>query len=376
MVTPRAPKWSAPGLSVILLVTTLTGSGLPSIAADVSVQAGKVSICLSPPPDGIPSWGVGYAYLLIANTGKDTVSVLDPDFACDSCVGPCPDPRIRHRRSPRGWNRVEAGGQRLQGWSIAPPGHASQALPGDHRISVSLELDLDGDYKGDVPIRIEATYRILEPPAAVLTLAHKHGEEVELCRNDGTKLKAVTIPWGALETEKQAAVRDRIALPAPPMSPEESAKRMGRPPAPKDPEDRKRLEEALRTDPEYQEWTKLKASLGRFPYSLVDYESTVGEIRSAVVGHWGTDSQYFQATYVTRLDVMEALNAGPAYRIQRALRLILEQGKPAALAHLDAIAKEQLRCVDRAFLEEVRAIVVSAPDNLSYEEVVWKDAGE
>jgi hypothetical protein len=74
--------------------------------------------------------------------------------------------------------------------------------------------------------------------------------------------------------------------------------------------------------------------------------------------------------YGPGLDRRVELGAGDSRRIQRTIAVFLEQGKLAALEYLDVLAKEDLRCADRAFLEEVRAIVLAAPDNLKREDVV------
>jgi hypothetical protein len=70
------------------------------------------------------------------------------------------------------------------------------------------------------------------------------------------------------------------------------------------------------------------------------------------------------------------MTAMPAYRIKLVCKAFLDKGKSAALEYLDALAKEELRCADRAFLEEVRAIVLAAPDNLTRGDVVYQQKGE
>lgn len=70
------------------------------------------------------------------------------------------------------------------------------------------------------------------------------------------------------------------------------------------------------------------------------------------------------------------LGAGDSRRIQRTVAVFLEQGQRAALEYLDALAKEELRCADRAFLEAVRAIVVAAPDDLTRGDEVYQQKGE
>ena len=87
-------------------------------------------------------------------------------------------------------------------------------------------------------------------------------------------------------------------------------------------------------------------------------------------------SPYFQDMYGPGLDRRVELGAGDSRRIQRTIAVFLEQGKPAAVEYLDALAKEELRCADRAFLEEVRAIVLAAPDSGAREETALDQKAE
>jgi hypothetical protein len=114
-------------------------------------------------------------------------------------------------------------------------------------------------------------------------------------------------------------------------------------------------------------------------YAGFDYTAALETIRllgSVPRERWAVGSSYFQDMYGPGLDRRVELGAGDSRRIQRTIAVFLEQGKPAAVEYLDALAKEELRCADRAFLEEVRAIVVAAPDNLQRDDVVYQQKGE
>jgi hypothetical protein len=251
---------------------------------------------------------------------------------------------------------------------------------GDKVVRASMGVDLDGDRKADEAVVLEARYRVVEPPAEVLTIAQERGVEVELCKADGAggaRVKAIGIPWQDLENEQQARVRESIALPIPTMTPEEIERRGGRLPKPSDPDDQKRLEEALKTDPAYLRWETLRGRMGM--YAGFDYAAALREIRTLATlprERRATETAYFHDMYGPGLDRRVELGAGDSRRIQRTIAVFLEQGKPAAVEYLDALAKEELRCADRAFLEQVRAIVVAAPDDLTPGDVVYQQKAE
>lgn len=143
---------------------------------------------------------------------------------------------------------------------------------------------------------------------------------------------------------------------------------------PSDPDDRKRLEEALKTDPAYLRWEALMAKMGL--YDGFNYAATLGAIDSLLVRRMRFSEDGFEAHWGGGPERRAEMTAMPAYRIKLVCKAFLDKGKSAALEYLDALAKEELRCADRAFLEEVRAIVLAAPDNLTRGDVVYQQKGE
>lgn len=347
--------------ALVLVGAALCATSLP--AEDVEVTYGDVSVCLSPPRDPIPVWGSQVAYLLVSNRGQKAIAFLDPEVETTdtprTCGGIAGDPR------PPDWTTVEPGTWAYRSWMLGSPQGGSLEQLGEHPFGVSVELDFDADRKADRTVLLNAKYSIVEPPSEVLTIAQERGVEVELCKSDGAggaRVKAIAIPWQDLENEQQARVRESIALPPPSMTPEEIAARGGRLPKPSDPDDQKRLEEALNTDPAYLRWETLRGKMGL--YAGFDYASALETVRlldTVPKERWVVQSSYFQDMYGPGLDRRIALGAGDSRRIQRTVAVFLEQGRPAALEYLDALTKEDLRCADRAFLEEVRAIVLAAP---------------
>jgi hypothetical protein len=353
-------------------------AGLSFAEEDIAVVSG-VSFCLSPPPGGVPLWGGAVANLVVRNSRGSSVWVLVPKT--DSTGPPAVCRRGRFGSEwERGWREVKPGATWYTGSPVGSTWGGSLSFVGEHTLSMSSSLDLDGDYQAEHEVALSVTYHIVEPPPEVLTLAQERGVEVELCKADGAggaRIKAIAIPWRDLENEHQARVRVSIALPIPTMTPEEIVKRQGTLPKPSDPDDQKRLEEALKTDPAYLRWEALRGKMGL--YAGYDFASALETIRllgSVPRERWAVGSPYFQDMYGPGLDRRIELGAGDWRRMQRTVAVFLEQGKPAALEYLDALAKEELRCADRAFLEEVRAIVLAAPDNLTRGDVVYQENAE
>ena|GEM_PF-5237670 len=363
---------------VVASALIVLSAGFTFAGEEIAVFSG-VSFCLSAPPGGVPLWGSAVANLVVRNSRTTSVWVLGPKT--DS-TGPPPVCRPGRFGSEweRGWKEVRPGETWYTGWNVGSVWGGSLSFVGEHTLSMSSALDLDGDFAAEHDVVLSVKYHIVEPPAEVLTLAQERGVEVELCKADGAggaRVKAIGIPWGDLENEHQARVRESIALPAPSMTPEEIAARGGRLPMPSDPDDRKRLEEALKTDPAYLRWETLRGKMGL--YAGFDYAAALREIRTLAIlprERRATETAYFQDMYGPGLDRRVELGAGDSRRIQRTIAVFLEQGKPAAVEYLDALAKEELRCADRAFLEEVRAIVVAAPADLERDDVVYQREGE
>lgn len=345
-----------------------------TFAGEEIVDFSGVSFCLSPPPEDAPLWGSAVANLVVRNSRATPVWVRDPKT---DTTGPPPvcQPGLAGSEDVRGWKEVKPGSTWYSGWNVGSIWGGSLSFVGEHTLSVSSSLDLDGDYKAEHEIAFSVKYRIVEPPPEVLTIAQERGVEVELCKVNGTgggvdRVNAIAIPWQTLENEHQARVRESIALPPPAMTPEETAARGGRLPKPSNPDDQKRLEEALKTDPTYLRWEALRGEMGL--YVGFDYAAALREIRTLTIlpiERRATDTAYFQDMYGPGLDRRVELGAGDSRRIQRTVAVFLEQGKPAALEYLNSLAKEDLRCADRAFLEEVRAIVLAAPDSVDADDV-------
>ena len=360
--------------SMLLVLST----GLSFAGEEVTLVAG-VSFCLSPPPGDVPIWGNAVVDLVIRNSRSTPVWVLDPKT---DTTGPPPlcRPHSSGDVAPRGWKEVKPGATWYTGWNVGSVWGSSLAFVGEHTLTVSSGLDLGGDYEAEHDVALSVTYRVVEPPAEVLTIAQERGVEVELCQADasgGARVKAVAIPWEELENEHRAAVRKSLALPTPAITPEEIAKRGGRLPMPSYPDDRKRFEEALQSDPAYLRWEALRAKMGLYAgYNYTPALETISLIGSVPRERWGVGSHFFEATYGPGLDRRISLGGGDARRIERIVAVFLEQGKPAALEYLDALAKEELRCADRAFLDEVRAIVLAAPAELTRGDVVYAKGAE
>jgi hypothetical protein len=358
---------------VVASAFIVLSAGFTFAGEKIAVVSG-VSFCLSAPPGGGPLWGSAVANLVVRNSRSTSVWVLDPKT--DSTGPPPVCQRGVGSEWARGWKEVRPGETWYTGWNVGSVWGGSLSFVGEHTLSMSSSLDLDGDYQAEHDVALSVTYRIVEPPPEVLTLAQERGVEVELCKIDGAgggvaRVTAIGIPWQDLENEHQARVRESIALPAPSMTPEEIARRGGTLPRPSDPDDQKRLEEALKTDPAYLRWEALRGKMGM--YAGFDYAAALREIRTLATlprERRATETAYFQDMYGPGLDRRVELGAGDSRRIQRTIAVFLEQGKPAAVEYLDALAKEDLRCADRAFLEEVRAIVLAAPESGAREETV------
>ena len=315
--------------------------------------------------------------VVVRNGGSRPALVTEPDIDMPGVPRLC-EPSSGY---PPPFHEVAPGATWFFSRTLGIAGDASLSTMGDKVVRASIGVDLDGDRKAEEAVVLEARYRIVEPPPEVLTIAQERGVEVELCEADGAggaRVKAIGIPWQDLENEHQARVRESIALPIPSMTPEEIAKRGGTLPRPSDPDDRKRLEEALKTDPAYLRWEALRGKMGIYAgYNYTSALETISLLGSVPRERWGVGSSFFQATYGPGLDRRIELGAGDSRRIERTVAVFLEQGKLAALEYLDALAKEELRCADRAFLEEVRAIVLAAPDNnLQRGDVVYQQNGE
>ena len=265
---------------VVASVTIVLSAGFTFAEEDIAVVSG-VSFCLSAPPGGGPLWGSAVANLVVRNSRTTSVWVLDPKTGS---TGPPPVCRPGRFGSEweRGWKELRPGETWYTGWNVGSVWGGSLSFVGEHTLSMSSSLDLDGDCQAEHDVALSVTYRIVEPPAEVLTIAQERGVEVELCEADGAggaRVKAIGIPWQDLENEHQARVRESIALPIPSMTPEEIAKRGGRLPRPSDPDDQKRLEEALKTDPAYLRWEALRGKMGL--YAGFDYTAALREIRLA-----------------------------------------------------------------------------------------------
>ncbi len=349
---------------IVASVTIVLSAGFTFAGEDIVVVSG-VSFCLSAPPAGVPLWGGAVANLVVRNSRTTSVWVLDPKTETTGPLAVC-RPGLVGSEWVRGWKEVSPGATWYTGSPVGSTWGGSLSFVGEHTLTMSSALDLDGDYEAEHDVDLSVEYRIVEPPAEVLTLAQERGVEVELCKADGAggaRVEAIGIPWQVLENEQQARVRESIALPAPSMTPEEIEKRGGRLPKPSDPDDQKRLEEALKTDPAYLRWEALMGKMGL--YAGFDYAAVLREIRTLTIlpkERRPTETAYFQDMYGPGLDRRVELGAGDSRRIQRTVAVFLEKGKPAALEYLDSLAEKDLRCADRAFLEEVRAIVLAAPE--------------
>jgi hypothetical protein len=334
---------------------------------------GDVVLCFSTAQDDIPVWGTTRMDVVVRNGGSRPALVTEPNIDMPGVPRLC-EPSSGY---PPPFHEVAPGATWFFSRTLGIAGDASLSTMGDKVVRASMGVDLDGDRKADEAVVLEARYRVVEPPAEVLTIAQERGVEVELCKADGAggaRVKAIAIPWQDLENEQQARVRESIALPTPSMTPEEIEKRGGRLPRPSDPDDQKRLEEALKTGPAYLRWEALRGKMGL--YAGFDYAATVRAIDALLVRRMRFSEDGFEAHWGGEPERRAEMTAMPAYRIKLVCKVFLDNGKSAALEYLDALAKEDLRCADRAFLEEVRAIVVAAPDDLTRGDVVYQQKGE
>lgn len=358
---------------LVLAGSVLSGSTIAG--NEVTTQVGEVELCLSPPANDVPLWSFHLVYVVVSNRADSNVALLDPQLMLPGMPNVCPT--AAGDWLPRAWTTIPPGERLYRSFPLSAVEAGSFELIGEHPVAVSLELDFDGDGKGDRTTFLESKYRVVGPPNEVLTLVQERGVEVDLCQADGTRIKGSRVPWWDLETEHQAAVRASIGLPAPAMSADEAKAWMGRPPLPSDPDERRRFEHALKTDPAYLRWEALRGTMGL--YAGFDYAAALREIRTLAIQpreRRATETAYFQDMYGPGLDRRVELGAGDSRRIQRTVAVFLEKGKPAALDYLDALAKEELRCADRAFLEEVRAIVLAAPADLERDGVLSQRKGE
>ncbi len=334
---------------------------------------GDVVLCFSTAQDDIPVWGTTRMDVVVRNGGSRPALVTEPNIDMPGVPRLC-EPSSGY---PPPFHEVAPGTTWFFSRTLGIAGDASLSTMGDQVVRASMGVDLDGDRKADEAVVLEARYRVVEPPAEVLTIAQERGVEVELCKADGAggaRVKAIAIPWQDLENEQQARVRESIALPTPSMTPEEIEKRGGRLPRPSDPDDQKRLEEALKTDPAYLRWEALRGKMGL--YAGYDYRAVSYGIHSLLVRRGRYSMDGFEAQWGSGLERRAKLAGLDCYAIQLVCRVFLDHGKGRALEYLDALAKEELRCADRAFLEEVRAIVLAAPDNLTRSDVVYQQKGE
>lgn len=150
---------------VVASAFIVLSAGFTFAGEEVAVVAG-VSFCLSPPPGGVPLWGGAVANLVVRNSRATSVWVLDPKTDSTGPPAVC-RPGLAGLEDARGWKEVEPGATWYTGSPVGSTWGGSLSFVGEHTLSMSSALDLDGDYQAEHEVALSVRYRIVEPPAEV-----------------------------------------------------------------------------------------------------------------------------------------------------------------------------------------------------------------